>query len=115
MVNFCNGCGLCCKLFLINLSREEYQSGKYRTMFKESGLIDGFSEAKKYGANFLAQKTDGSCVYLEGNECSIHADRPKVCRDFFCTSLAKKFEGMVKIIKDNDQQKISSRCKLIYR
>ncbi|MBI2310408.1 YkgJ family cysteine cluster protein [Candidatus Collierbacteria bacterium] len=108
MANSCNGCGLCCRLFLINLSKEEYQSGKYRTMFEKFGHLGDFNEAKKCGANFLAQKADGSCVYLEGNECSIHADRPKVCQDFFCTTKAKKFAGMVKIIKENDQQKISS-------
>lgn len=102
MANSCNGCGLCCKLFLINLSKEEYQSGKYRTMFEEHNL------PAKYGARLLARNANGSCVYLEGNECSIHADRPKVCQDFFCTTKAKKFAGMVKIIKDNDKQKISS-------
>ena len=102
MANSCNGCGLCCKLFLINLSKEEYLSGKYKTMFGEHDL------PAKYGANFLSQKTDGSCIYLKGNECSIHADRPKVCRDFFCTTKAKRFVGIVKIIKNNDKQKISS-------
>ncbi|MBI2326346.1 YkgJ family cysteine cluster protein [Candidatus Collierbacteria bacterium] len=108
MANSCNGCGLCCRLFPINLSKEEYQSGKYQTMFEEFGLLGDFIEAKKCGANLLAQKKDGSCIYLEGNECRIHADRPKVCRDFFCTTKAKRFVGMVKIIKNNDKQKISS-------
>jgi len=108
MANSCNGCGLCCKLFLINLSKEEYLSGKYRTMFEEHGVMENFGEAKEHGAHLLAQKADGSCIYLEGNECSIHADRPKVCRDFFCTSKAIKFSGMVKIVKNNDKQKISS-------
>jgi Fe-S-cluster containining protein len=77
-------------------------------MFEEFGLMSDFNEARKCGANLLAQKADGSCVYLEDNECSIHAGRPKVCRDFFCTSKAIKFSGMVKIIKNNDKQKISS-------
>lgn len=108
MANSCNGCGLCCKLFLINLSKEEYQSGKYRTLFEEYGVIESFQEASKCGANLLVQKTDGSCIYLDGTQCSIHADRPRVCRDFFCTSKARKFENMVKIIKANDKQKISS-------
>lgn len=77
-------------------------------MFEKFGLTGDFDEAKKCGANLLAQKTDGSCIYLDGSQCSIHANRPRVCRDFFCTSKAKKFAGMVKIIKNNDSQKISS-------
>jgi Fe-S-cluster containining protein len=111
MANSCNGCGLCCKLFLINLSKEEYQSGKYRIMFEQYGLMADFGEAKKCGANLLAKKDDGSCIYLDGNQCGIHADRPKVCQAFFCTSKAKKFQSMVKIIKENDSQKISSITK----
>ncbi len=108
MANFCNGCGLCCKLFLINLSKEEYQSGKYRTMFEGFGMIPVFAKVKECGANLLAQKADGSCIYLTGSKCGIHSDRPKVCRDFFCTSIAKRFEKMVEIIKESDIEKISS-------
>ncbi len=108
MTNSCNGCGLCCRLFLINLSKEEYQSGKYQTMFGESPLIPNFNQAKDCGANLLAQKTDGSCIYLDGNLCGIHDNRPGACRDFFCTTGAKKFENMVEIIKKNDPGRISS-------
>lgn len=77
-------------------------------MFEEHGSVKDFKLAKESGVNLLAQKTDGSCIYLDGTQCSIHADRPRVCRDFFCTSKARKFENMVKIIKANDHQKISS-------
>lgn len=108
MTNSCNGCGLCCRLFLINLNKEEYQSGQYRTMFAGLDPITDFALAKDCGANLLAKKADGGCVYLDGNLCGIHETRPKVCRDFFCTSRAKKFAGMVKIIKENDKEKISS-------
>jgi Fe-S-cluster containining protein len=77
-------------------------------MFEEYGKMSNFSEAENCGANLLAKKNDDSCVYLIDNLCSIHADRPNVCRDFFCTTKAKKFEGMVKIIKEKDGEKISS-------
>ena len=107
MTNSCNGCGLCCKLFYINLSRKEYESGKYKTMFEKYGRIDSFNEAKECGANLLAKRDDNSCVYLKDNSCGIHKTRPVVCRDFFCTTKAKKFEGMVKIIGEKDVDKIS--------
>ena len=109
MANFCNACGLCCKLFYINLSRSEYKSGKYQTMFGEYGQMENFNEAKECGANLLAKKEDGSCVYLEDDgKCGIHDTRPGVCRDFFCTSTAKKFESMVEIIIEADRDGISS-------
>ncbi len=99
MVDKCSQCGLCCRLFLVNLSEEEYHSGKYRTQFKELGLFDNFYKAAACGTNILKQKKDGSCVYLKGNECSIHKIRPQVCREFFCTSKLKRFKEMIKQIE----------------
>lgn len=108
MANSCNSCGLCCKLFYINLSKKEYQSGKYKTILQEHGTVENFSLARECGANLLAKKDDGGCVYLINNQCGIHAERPRVCRDFFCTTKAKKFSDMVKNIKEADEDKISS-------
>ncbi len=95
----CSQCGLCCSLFLINLTKEECQSGKYKTQFEEFGLIDDFNEASKIGGNFLKQKEDGSCVYLNDNKCSIHQTRPQVCKEFFCSSKKKRFQGMIRQIE----------------
>ena len=95
----CTDCGACCKLFLINLTEEEYKSGTFKTQFEEFGLIDDFSKAEECGANILAQKKDGSCIYLKDKLCSIHTKRPKHCREFFCDSKKKKYKGMIKEIK----------------
>lgn len=103
MANTCSACGLCCKLFLINLSKAEYESGRYQTMF-EKGTVP-----VKSGAYLLAQHPDGSCIYLANNQCSIHADRPAVCRAFFCTTKSKKFSQMVKIIQEVRDQKPNPR------
>lgn len=89
MTHLCSGCGVCCRLFLINLSKKEFESGKYQTMYQENGLF------------LLSQNPDGNCIYLINGKCSIHPTRPQVCRHFFCTSKARKFAGMVKIIKDS--------------
>lgn len=99
MTNSCTGCGVCCKLFLINLSQKEYESGSYQTMFFQNDFIESFKQAKKYGAHLLAKKNDGSCIYLNDKKCSIHSTRPFVCRQFFCNSQNKRFSGMVKLIK----------------
>ncbi|MFA5933228.1 MAG: YkgJ family cysteine cluster protein [Microgenomates group bacterium] len=96
----CDQCGVCCTLFLINLSEKEYYSGKFKTQFEKFGVIDNFSLASESGANILKQKKDGSCFYLERNCCSIHEIRPQVCRKFFCDSKNKKFQKMVEEIKD---------------
>ena len=82
----CSQCGVCCKLFVINLNKEEYNSKKYKTVFEEFGHFP-WKEAEMIGANLLVQKEDGkTCVYLEDNKCSIHKKRPIVCRNFYCTS-----------------------------
>jgi Fe-S-cluster containining protein len=107
MKNLCNGCGLCCKLFYINLSKEEYASGRYKTIFADFAKIDNFSEAQKCGANLLSKNEDGSCVYVENNSCVIHGARPTVCRKFFCTTKAEKFVEMVKVIRGADVERVS--------
>ncbi|OGK56321.1 hypothetical protein A3J15_02620 [Candidatus Roizmanbacteria bacterium RIFCSPLOWO2_02_FULL_38_10] len=95
MINKCFQCGICCRLFLVNLSEDEYHSGKYKTQLKEFGTIDDFDKATECGANILKQKENGSCIYLKGNKCNIHKTRPQVCREFFCTSNLKKFRYMI--------------------
>lgn len=99
MIDKCSKCGLCCRLFLVNLDENEYKSGKYKTQFEEFCIINDFSKATACGANILKQKKDGSCIYLKANKCSIHKKRPQVCRDFFCTSKLKKFRLMINQIE----------------
>jgi len=100
----CFECGICCKLFLINLTEEEYKSGKYKTQFEMFGLVDDFNEAEMCAANIIEQKKDGSCIYLKDGKCSIHKIRPKSCRAFFCTSKSKKFKIMIDKIKESKKK-----------
>ena len=108
MANLLNDCGLCCKLFYINLSKAEYESGKFRTIYANLDSIDDFDAAEDCGATLLEKKDDNSCIYLKENLCSIHDTRPAVCREFFCTTKEDKFQNMVDIIKDADKDKVSS-------
>jgi len=96
----CEGCGICCKLFLINLTEKEYFSGKYKTQFREFEVIDDFSKAEECGANIIEQKDDESCIYLKDKKCSIHLKRPEACKAFFCDSKDSKFKGMIKEINE---------------
>ncbi len=95
----CSQCGVCCKLFYINLTEEEYRSKKYKTQFDEFEFVEDFEEAKLCAANIISQKEDGSCTYLEEGRCSIRSIRPAACRNFFCTD--PNFETMNKTIKDH--------------
>ena len=99
MTDKCCQCGLCCRLFLINLNEKEYYSGKYKTELESFGKVDNFPKATSYGTNILKQKKDGSCVYLKENKCSIHKNRPQVCKEFFCNSNSKKFKKMIERIE----------------
>ena len=36
----CSQCGVCCKLFVINLNKEEYNSKEYKTVFEKFGHFD---------------------------------------------------------------------------
>jgi putative endonuclease len=100
LIRSCAQCGICCRLFFINLTQKEWESGKYETQVKASEVDDRFHVVQGYGGNILRQKKDGSCIYLKNNACSIHTRRPQSCRDFFCISTAKKFREMVSMIKE---------------
>ena len=100
--------GVCCKLFMINLNKEEYESGKYKTIFEKFGLVS-FKEAELTGANLLDQNEDESCIYLQEGKCSIHETRPQVCRKFFCKSKDPWFKPMIEKI---DKYKAKSQQNL---
>jgi len=100
VIQSCSQCGICCRLFLINLNQKEWESRWYKTELKEFGLADDFKSIKRFGGNILRQKNDGSCVYFKNNLCSIHKRRPQSCRDFFCESTLKKNKGMIRMIKE---------------
>ncbi|MEI6498858.1 MAG: YkgJ family cysteine cluster protein [bacterium] len=106
MANKCEQCGVCCKLFAINLNATEYHSHQYETIFPYSKDFDKFSDISKYGLNLVAQKSDGSCIYLENNFCKIHLTRPQVCRKFFCGSKNKQFVQMQQIIKKHKKHSV---------
>ena len=95
MEDKCFECGVCCKLFLIDLSETEYKSKKYKTQFQKFGIIKDFNQAKECGANIIEQDGEGGCIYLCKGKCSIHKMRPEACREFFCMSKDKKFKEMI--------------------
>jgi len=88
---------------MVNINEEDYYSGKYKTIFADLNLNLPFAEAELVGANILAQHEDESCIYLKENKCSIHKDRPRVCRAFFCESKDPEFKEMV--IKVNEYKR----------
>lgn len=100
MGNKCYECGVCCKLFMINLTEAEYKSGSYKTQFDAFEPMDDFVEAEMCGANIIEQKEDGSCIYVNNGNCSIHDKRPQACRAFFCESKNKDFAGMIEKIEE---------------
>ena len=104
MEDKCLRCGVCCELFMINLTEKEYKSGNYKTQFEMFGLVEDFDEAEMCGANIIEQKEDGSCFYLKEGKCSIHKTRPESCRKFFCTSKDKGFKTMIDKINERKNQ-----------
>jgi Fe-S-cluster containining protein len=85
----------------VNLTQDEYLSGKYKTQFGKSVVFKTFKQALFCGAATLKQKQDGSCIYLKNNKCSIHQTRPQVCRGFFCTSNSPKYSSMISQINSS--------------
>ena len=103
----CFQCGVCCRLFQINLNEKEYMSGLYRTQLEKFKFKGNFVQAEKNGITILKQKRGGACYYLKANKCTIHKIRPQVCRPFFCSSKEERFKTMIVAI----DQFMSNRSK----
>lgn len=102
----CSLCGRCCRLFLINLNKKEWESGWYETELEKYIDEKDFKLVQFFGGNILQRKNDGSCIYLINNLCSIHKKRPQVCKDFLCNSTSKKFQGMIEIINSHKKSPV---------
>ncbi len=77
----CNGCTLCCQGDLIRLEDEDDPSN-YLT--EPHPFI--------HGTLMLAHKSNGDCIYLKENGCSIHNHAPLLCRVADCRSIALKYD-----------------------
>lgn len=75
----CNGCTACCKGETILLTNSD-EWWEYETR-----LVDRPGRPEPEVA--LAQKEDGSCVYLGEGGCTIYERRPYSCRLFDCRRL----------------------------
>lgn len=75
----CHGCGLCCHGKRIQTNPYEVLRLARNRGLRTGDFIGRFMEAE---GPFLRVREDGGCVFLEGTSCSVHDDRPLVCRTY---------------------------------
>lgn len=67
----CNA--MCCRMRpYFNITVNDDEAHKYATVISQ-------------GSRILDAKPNGDCVYLQGNRCSIHEDKPQNCRNWHCS------------------------------
>jgi hypothetical protein len=59
------------------------------------------TERKRDGELVLRQRSDGACVHLGGEGCTVYEHRPAVCRNFDCRAFAAM--GLVERCDPNHQ------------
>jgi len=74
----CNGCTLCCLGDAIRILPQD-DASQYKTVPHEH-----FSNQL-----MLDHKTNGECIYLEGEGCGIHGRKPTMCAEMDCRRIAK--------------------------
>lgn len=77
----CNGCTRCCHNDAVRLMPDELNRF----------LHIPHSNPKFAGHVMLPHKPNGDCVYLGDNGCTIHDDKPYMCRTADCRLIAKRF------------------------
>jgi len=73
----CASCGKCCRDKLIHVGPYEIARLAKNLGITTRELIEHHTTD---AGSVLATRDDGTCVFLEGNGCRVHADRPLVCR-----------------------------------
>jgi hypothetical protein len=82
----CNGCRACCKGDLVFIHEECGDiASEYETWPQTHPITRQPSVALKHGS-------DGNCIYLGKEGCTIHPRRPAMCREFDCRVFYKSFK-----------------------
>lgn len=96
----CNGCTLCCEGDAIRIMPYE-DSKKWKTQ----------PHPVFPGELMLAHNEQGDCIYLTNDGCSVHDDKPELCRTMDCRviparvpyAVAKKKPHLLKVWKKGKQ------------
>ncbi len=67
----CISCGVCCKKYIVGLSKEEALR-----LIKKYGKHTVILKGKRY----FIRKINGTCIFQVGNLCSIQREKPLACR-----------------------------------
>ena len=73
----CNGCSRCCYNKLIQLNPYEIARLARNRGMDSGEFLSAYTGA---GGSVLTQQAGGACVFLRAGGCSVHPDRPLVCR-----------------------------------
>lgn len=94
----CSRCLTCCRFKTIQLNPYEIARLACNRAISTTEFITRFTTT---GGTVLRSKPDGACVFLDAEGCSIHSDRPLVCRlyplgrhvDFSCVEEFSQIES----------------------
>ena len=80
----CTGCGDCCRWpGLVRLSEDDVRKAATHLGISEKAFTDTYTTlSPDRQCLVLKDREDGACVFLKGDDCSIHHGRPQQCRGF---------------------------------
>jgi Fe-S-cluster containining protein len=70
----CKKCGVCC-----NVQPPEVDLNEQKEI-EAKGYHKFLTAPDETGLRWIKRKKDGSCLFLENNQCQIHEVRPAICR-----------------------------------
>jgi len=79
----CQRCGDCCRWpGYVYIAQDDVKRIAAHLGLSEFEFVNRYAEIVHRPRLNLKTKPNGECVFLEGNECSIHKVKPKHCADF---------------------------------
>ena len=73
----CQRCSACCSNKTIKIEPSEILRLSRNFKINAKEFLETYCEGE---SAILKNKADGTCIFLDSNGCSVHLDRPLVCR-----------------------------------
>jgi Fe-S-cluster containining protein len=76
----CRECANCCKVFCPPVTSEDIDRLASAKKMSRGDLIEAYLAESGDGETYTMKSSP--CLFLEGNDCSVYADRPRACRSY---------------------------------
>ncbi len=78
----CTTCANCCRVATVKLSERDMERLARFLRIPLAAFVTEYTATSEEEGTILHRVADGSCVFLDGNTCTVYDARPDICQRF---------------------------------